>query len=93
MKELKPIEIPEEYTAFAKSVAALADANGLSEFTMTIQPSFEMRVANKVDRRVHGEVRIVYRNVDRRGRPSEGLSIILSATHEFVIVNQPQSSS
>ena len=93
MATITPPKIQETHIAFAKAAANLAAAHGIDRFEMTFRPKFEDRIGQKYDRRVHGEMKINFADVDGRGRPCRNLSIDLVANLSLPIDCNPESSS
>lgn len=91
MNAITPPSIPDKFTLFAQAVAKAAEEHGIAEFEMKFRPEWNTRLG--LDRRINGDMQIIYRSTDGRGRPSVGLSIVLNSTLELVIENDPQSAS
>jgi hypothetical protein len=93
MQAITPPEIPEIHVAFAKAVANLAAAHGIDRFEMTFRPKWEMRMGDDYDQRINGDMKIIFADVDGRGRPCRNLSINLDARLSLPIQSNPESSS
>ena len=89
--DVDPVTIPASHAIFAKAVAEIADTHGMSKFTMTYNPKWNS--GNDADRRISGEMRINYTNVDRRGRPCRNLSIDCDASLSLSIERNEESYS
>ena len=91
MPTIKPPEIPQEHVDFAKAVAELADNFGMDQFEMTYRPVFENRM--QYPDLLGANLKITYKSVDGRGRPSRNLNIHLEARMVLNSVRTPSSSS
>jgi len=83
MQEIDGVKIPDEHIAFAEGVAALADQYGMDRVTLKYRPEWSRDISlprNGVDRRINGDMEIIYSSVDGRGRPCRKLHICCSAT-------------
>lgn len=72
-----PPEIQDKHAAFAKAVAAVADAHGVERFKLTFRPHY--------DPRIEGELAINYSAVDGRGRPARSLVISMTANLSVIL--------
>jgi hypothetical protein len=86
--EITPPSIPDKVSEFAKAVAKLANEYGIDEFRMNLKPH---RRKMELDRRIHGDMHVVFSASDGRGRPCQNLSIQLQANFTVQIVENPES--
>ena len=93
MNAITPPKVPDSHVAFAKAAADLAAAHGIDRFEMTFRPKWEQRIADNFAPRVHGDMKIIFADVDGRGRPCRNLSINLVANLSLPIQSNPESSS
>jgi len=91
MHAIIPPKIPDTHVAFAKAVANLAAAHGIDRFEMTFRPKWETRMDENYDHRIHGDMKIIFADVDGRGRPCRNLSINLAANLSLPIESNPES--
>lgn len=92
MNDIKGPQIPERFTVFAKAIAELCDQHALREFRGEITPSWDDKIFT-MESHLNGSVKIYYRALDGRGRPSKSLTLTVEATHRMALINEPESSS
>lgn len=90
---IKPPEVPENWTTFARQVADIAIANGIDRFEMSFEPNFNQKYSVNSDHRLRGDLKIEFSNRDGRGRPCQNLAIHLEAYLTHHIVQNPESWS
>lgn len=89
-EELTPPAVPASHVAFAKAIADVAAAHGIERFEMTFRPAWRRDVLR--DMRINGDLRIVFADVDGRGRPCRNLSIRMDASLTLPIESNGESS-
>ncbi len=89
--DIEPPSIPVEHITFARGVAKLADESGIDRLEIKYRPTFRGHLV--VDRRIRGDLRVIYSSVDGRGRPCRNLSIQLDAALVIEVEKNPESSS
>lgn len=85
--------VPPSLEGFAKAAAALAEAQGIKRFEMTVEVDFddEKKFEPKPD--WCGSIKVIYWATDGRGRPSRNIRIHYTAKMEAVVEYTPESAS
>ena len=84
-------KIPVSLKGFAESVALLAQANGIKGFEMKADVEYEHRNEFEPEPVHSGEVKVVYRAKDGRGRPSRGLKVYYDSRTTVTLLDEPES--
>jgi hypothetical protein len=93
LETVSPIVIPQSHIDFVNAVTDLADAHGMSEFTMVYSPDWIGDKADRWDRRVRGQATINFKAKDGRGRPCRCVDITFDAKIIHVIEEHHPSSN
>jgi len=92
MEKMSTVIVPDSHIAFAKDLQSVAKKHGVKRFEMEYEPE-EGAISEASGRPYYRKLRIQYRRIDGRGRPSDGLCISVNTDLTLHIDNEPESSS
>jgi len=91
METIKPVEIPQSHIDFANAIADLADAHSMDHVAVDYRPAWDTPVITGLSQM--GDVKIIYRSVDGRGRGCRNLTIQVNSIVTHKIESNRESSN